>query len=44
MCKEIWCEIYDDFVRDNEREPSHDEMNVAWESFCGNLIDCYTEK
>lgn len=41
--KEIWCEIYDRFVAEHEREPTEQEMQDAWADYCSGLIDCYKD-
>lgn len=41
MCKEIWCEIFDDFINEHEREPSEEEMQDLYADHYANLIDCY---
>lgn len=41
MCKEIWCEIYDDFVFEHDREPSEQEMQDEYADYYANLVDAY---
>lgn len=41
MCKEIWCEIFDEFVAEHEREPSEQEMQDSYSDYFANLIDYY---
>jgi len=39
MCKELWCEIYDEFINQHDREPSEEEMQDAYADYCAGLID-----
>lgn len=41
MSKERWCEVYDDFITENEREPTDQEMQDAWENYCEGIRGCY---
>ena len=43
MCKEIWCEIFEDFISEYQREPSDEEMQDAYADYYASLIDCYKE-
>ncbi len=44
MCKEIWCEIFEDFISENEREPSEEEMQGAYSDYYADLIDTYRDE
>lgn len=38
--KEVWCELWDEFVEKNGREPNRVEMRDAWEDYCAGWEDC----
>lgn len=42
MCKELWCEIFDEFVAENERDPTDQEMQDEWASRVSDIIDSYS--
>jgi hypothetical protein len=43
MCKEIWIDIFEEFLTENDREPTDQEMQDAYSDHCADLIDCYDD-
>ena len=43
MCKETWCDIFEEFISKHDREPSEEEMQDEYADYYANLIDCYKD-
>lgn len=37
--KELWIEAYEQFIEENGREPTDDEMDIAFADYIGSIAD-----